>query len=122
MYIFVYSHGTSKQEIILLTMSQSIFEFIGSFFVVIFVVVVIFLIIIILIVFKLLRMNVNEDKSKKIDKDKDIAEPTVHLIEPLNKVDKKENNTLLNAQFCKFCGENVSEGLKLCPFCGAETK
>lgn len=122
MYIFVYSHGTSKQEIILLTMSQSIFEFIGSFFVVIFVVVVIFLIIIILIVFKLLRMNVNENNSKKIDRDKKIAEPPVHLIEPLNKVDKKENNARMNAQFCTYCGENISKGLKHCPFCGAETK
>ena len=35
---------------------------------------VIFLILIIFIVFKLLRMNVNEDNSKKIDKDKKIAE------------------------------------------------
>ena len=107
---------------VLLIMSTSIFEFIGLSFAVILVVVVIFLIIVILIVLKLLKMNVNEDNSKKIDKDKKIAEPTVYLIEPLNKVDKKENNTLVNAQFCKFCGENVSEGLKLCPFCGAETK
>ena len=122
MYIFVYSHGTSKQEIVLLIMSSSIFEFIRSFFVVVFVVAVIFLILIILIVFKLLRMNVNEDKSKKIDKDKKIAEPPVHLIETLNKVDKKENNVRVNAQLCTYCGENISKGLKQCPFCGAETK
>ncbi len=122
MYIFVYSHGTSKQEIVLLIMSSSIFEFIRSFFVVVFVVAVIFLILIILIVFKLLRMNVNEDKSKKIDKDKKIAEPTIHLIETLNKVDKKENNVRVNAQLCTYCGENISEGLIHCPFCGAETK
>lgn len=112
----------SKQEIVLLIMSSSIFEFIRSFFVVVFVVVVIFLILIILIVFKLLRMNVNEDKSKKIDKDKKIAEPTIHLIETLNKVDKKENNVRVNAQLCTYCGENLSEGLNHCPFCGVETK
>ena len=103
-------------------MDPSIFEFIGLFFLVVFVVVVIFLILIILIVFKLLRMNVNEDNSKKIDKDKKIAEPPVHLIEPLNKVDKKENNVRVNDQFCTYCGENLSKGLKQCPFCGAETK
>jgi len=122
MYYFVYFHGTKKQEIVLLIMSSSIFEFIRSFFVVVFVVVVIFLILIILIVFKLLRMNVNEDKSKKIDKDKKIAEPTIHLIETLNKVDKKENNVSVNAQLCTYCGEYLSEGLNHCPFCGAETK
>jgi hypothetical protein len=103
-------------------MSPSIFEFIGLSFIVVFVAVVIFLILIIIIVLKLLRMNVNEDNSKKIDKDKKIAEPPVHLIEPLNKVDKKENNAGVNAQFCTYCGENVSDGLEHCPFCGAETK
>jgi len=103
-------------------MSPSIFEFIGSFFVVIFVVVVIFLILIILIVFKLLRMNVNEDNSKKIEKDKKIAEPIVSLIETSKRGDKKENNARVNGQFCTYCGENVSEGLKHCPFCGVETK
>jgi len=107
-------------------MSPSIFEFIGSFFVIIFVAVVIFLIIVILIVIKLLRMNVNEDISKKIDKDKNIVEPTVHLIELSKngdkKGDKKENNSRVNAQFCTYCGENISKGLKHCPFCGAETK
>ncbi len=122
MYYFVYSHGTKKQEIVVLIMSSSIFEFIRSFFVVVFVVVVIFLILVILIVFKLLRMNVNEDKSKKIDKDKKIAEPSVHLIESLNNVDKKKSDAGVNAQFCTFCGENISKGLKLCPFCGTETK
>jgi 5-bromo-4-chloroindolyl phosphate hydrolysis protein len=103
-------------------MSPSIFEFISLSFVVIFVGVVIFLIIVIIIVLKLLRMNVNEDNSKKIDIGKDIVEPTVHLIELSKKGDKKENNARVNAQFCTFCGENVSEGLKHCPFCGAETK
>jgi len=122
MQIFIYFHDTKKQEIVLLIMSPSIFEFISLSFVVIFVAVVIFLIIVILIVLKLLRMNVNEDDSKKIDKDKKIAEPPVQLIESLSKVDKKENNARVNAQFCTYCGENVSEGLKSCPFCGAETK
>ena len=110
------------QEKVLLIMSPSIFEFIGLSFVVVFVAVVIFLILVILIVFKLLRMNVNEDNSKKIDIDKKNAELPVHLIEPLNKGDKKENNVRVNAKFCTYCGENVSEGLNLCPFCGAETK
>ena len=103
-------------------MTPSIFEFIGLIFVVIFVVVVIFLILVILIVFKLLRMNVNKDNSKKTDKDKKIIEPTVHLIEPLNKVDKKKNDAGVKSQFCTYCGENISKGLKHCPFCGAETK
>jgi predicted RND superfamily exporter protein len=103
-------------------MSQSIFEFIGLSFVVIFVAVAIFLIIVILIVFKLLRMNVNEDNSKKIDKDKKVVELPIQLIEPLNKADKKENNARVNAQLCTYCGENVSEGFEHCPFCGAETK
>jgi len=103
-------------------MSSSIFEFIGLSFVVVFVAVVIFLIIVILIISKLLRMNVNEDNSKKIDKDKKIAEPTVLLIETSKKRDKKENNTGVNAQFCTYCGENVSNRSKHCPFCGAETK
>ena len=103
-------------------MSPSIFEFIGLSFVVVFVAVVIFLILIILIVFKLLRMNVNEDNSKKIDRDKKIPEPPVHLIGTLNKVDEKENNARVNAQFCIYCGEKISKGLKLCPFCGEETK
>ncbi|TKJ24401.1 MAG: hypothetical protein CEE42_11245 [Promethearchaeota archaeon Loki_b31] len=103
-------------------MSSSIFEFIGLSFVVVFVAVVIFLILVILIVFKLLRMNVNEDNSKEIDKDKNIVEPTVHLIELSKKGDKKENNARVNAQFCTYCGENISKGLKHCPFCGAETK
>lgn len=67
-------------------------------------------------------MNVNEDNSRKIDKNKKIVEPTIHLIEPLNKVNKKENNASVITQFCTYCGENVSEGLKNCPFCGAETK
>ena len=103
-------------------MSPSIFEFIGLSFVVIFVAVVIFLILVIFIVFKLLRMNVNEDNSKKIDKNKNIIEPPVHLIETLNKVDKKENNARVNAPFCTYCGENISDGLKQCPFCGTENK
>ena len=103
-------------------MSPSIFEFIGSFFVIIFVAVVIFLIIVILIVIKLLRMNVNEDISKKIDKNMKIAETPVHSTESLNNMDKKENNSRMNAQFCTYCGENISKGLKHCPFCGAETK
>jgi len=103
-------------------MSPSIFEFIGLSFVVIFVAVVIFLIIVILIVFKLLRMNVNEDISKKIDKDKNIVEPTVHLVELSKKADNKENNASVNAQLCTYCGENISNGLKLCPFCGEENK
>ena len=110
------------QEKVLLIMSPSIFEFIGLSFVVVFVAVVIFLILVILIVLKLLRMNVNEDNSKKIDTDKKIVEPTIHLIEPLKKVNKKENNASVNAQFCTYCGENVPEGLKHCPFCGAENK
>ena len=97
-------------------MSPSIFEFIGLSFVVIFVAVVIFLIIVILIVSKLLKMNVNEDNSKKI------AETPVRLLEPLNKVEKKENNTDVNAQFCTYCGENISKELKQCPFCGEENK
>ena len=103
-------------------MSPSIFEFIGSFFVVIFVAVVIFLIIVILIVFKLLKMNVNEDNSRKIDKNKKITETPLHSTESLNDVDKKENNARVNGQFCTYCGEKVSEGSKHCPFCGAETK
>ena len=103
-------------------MSPSIFEFLGSFFAVIFVAVVIFLIIVILIVIKLLRMNVNEDNSKKIDKNMKIAEAPVHSTESLNNMDKKENNARVNAQSCSFCGELVSEGLNQCPFCGEETK
>ena len=103
-------------------MSPSIIEFISLSFVVIFLAVVIFLIIVILIVLKLLRMNVNEDNSKKIDIDKDIVEPTVQLIELSKKVDKKENNARVNAQLCPYCGENTSKGFKHCPFCGAETK
>ena len=118
----MYSHDRKIQEKVLLIMSPSILEFISSFFVVVFVVVVIFLILIILIVFKLLRMNVNEDKSKKIDKDKKLAKYPVKLIEPLNKVDKKESDLRVNLQLCKYCGENFSKGLKNCPFCGAETK
>ncbi len=103
-------------------MASSIFEFIGLFFVVVFVVVVIFLFLVILIVFKLLRMNVNEDNSKKIDKDKKIVVSPVHLIEPLNKVDKKENRARVNAPFCTYCGENITDGLNHCSFCGAENK
>ena len=118
----MYSHDKIKQEIDFLIMSLSIFEFIGLFFVVIFVAVAIFLVLIILIVFKLLRMNVNEDNSKKKDRDKKIAEPTVHLIGTLNKVDEKENNVRVKAQFCTYCGEKISKGLKHCPFCGEETK
>ena len=118
----MYSHDRKIQEKVLLIMSPSILELISSFFVVVFVVVVIFLILIILIVFKLLRMNVNEDNSKKIDKDKKLAKRPANLIEPLNKVDKKVNDSRVNPQLCIYCGENISEGLKLCPFCGAEIK
>ncbi len=67
-------------------------------------------------------MNVNENNSKKIDKDKKIAEPSVHLIEPLNKEVKKENNAHVNTQFCAFCGETISKGLNHCPFCGEEAR
>ena len=103
-------------------MSPSIFEFIGLSFAVVFVAVVIFLIIVILIVLKLLKMNVNEDNSKKIDKDRKIAETLVHSTESLNKADKKENNARANAHSCSYCGEFVSEGLNNCPFCGEENK
>ena len=103
-------------------MSPSIFEFIGLSFIVVFVTVVIFLILVILIILKLLRMNVNEDNSKKVERDKKIAEPPVQLIGTLNTVDKKENNERVNAQFCTYCGEKISKGLKHCPFCGEETK
>ena len=67
-------------------------------------------------------MNVNEANYKKIDKDKKIVVSSVHLIEPLNKVDKKENSASVNDPFCKYCGENISDGLNHCPFCGAKTK
>lgn len=67
-------------------------------------------------------MNVNEDNSKKIDKDKKIAEPPIQLIEPINKEVKKEKNAHVNAQFCTYCGEIISKGLKHCPFCGEEAR
>lgn len=67
-------------------------------------------------------MNVNKDNSKKIDKDKDIVEPTVPLMELSKKVDNKKSKAYVNAQFCTYCGENISKGLKHCPYCGAETK
>ena len=67
-------------------------------------------------------MNVSENNSKKIDKVKTSANLPVHLIEPLNIVDKKENDKCVSAQICIYCGENFSEGLKNCPFCGVEIK
>ena len=101
----------------LLTMFPfDIFGFISGFFILIFVIVIIVFIIIIIVVYKLLHSNVDHESKSKYKMPKLQAENRVTTFV------KKEKEDLTKEKIsskCKYCGEDIEEDIKYCPFCGS---
>ena len=93
-----------------------IFGFISGFFILIFVIVIIVFIIIIIVIYKLLHSNVDHKNKTKFQMPKLRTEDAGTSFV---KIDKEDLTKKKISSKCKYCGEEIEEDIKYCPFCGS---
>ncbi len=93
-----------------------IFGFISGFFILIFVIVIIVFIIIIIVVYKLLHSNVDHETKTRYKMPKLRTE---NARTTFVKIDKDDLTKEKMSSKCKYCGEEIEEDIKYCPFCGS---